>query len=403
MIDHDEILEPETGAEAVEDAGALTETVEGWESEADETEASAEKPAAAPRRFGFYLSPKQAFIGIAVVLFGVLGALLLYLFWLTAPADFTREGGKTQAGLQPIFASYGPGTGKSPKFSGPMGAAFSPDGERIYVADTGNNRIVVLDADGKFIREFGSLGVAKPLQGSARTWDPGELSYPTDVAVDEDGHVYVADFYNDSISVFTAEGKFLRRLPDPYAIAGKGGSGADGGGIAVTAVTVRDGLVYATDTYQIFVFTTKGEFVRQFGKPGTGPSDLDHPGGIAVDTSGRIYVSDSNHNRVIAFTPDGKTIWVSGRPVSDLQAETENTFVLPRGLAVLKDGTMLVADPLNQQITHIDENGKKVAVYGSRGTEAGQVNFPNDVSVQGGRIVLADRQNDRIQVVRLKR
>lgn len=355
----------------------------------------------APRRRGFYLTPRQTFILIASVLAAVLLGLLLYLLWLSMPADFTKEGGKSAAGIVPELTIYGPGTGATPDFAKPMGAAWNQAGSRIYVADTQNNRVVVFNDKGRYVSQFGGFGIAKPLQGARRTWNPGELNYPTDVAVDENDNVYVADFYNDSISVFDANGKFLRRFPDPYKPVGKGSSGQEGGGISVTAVTAQGGKVYATDEFQIFVFSTDGKLLRQFGKPGQAPGDLDRPGGITVDREGRVYVSDSNHNRVTAFSPEGKVLWVLGEQVSDLRKETDNPFVLPRGLTLLRDGSLLVADPLGQQLVKVNELGKVIANYGARGVEEGEVNFPNDVSSRQDRILIADRENNRVQVVRL--
>lgn len=378
------------------------ETIEFDAVQASEAaEVASEASPESTRHAGFYMTPRQAFLLMAGALAVLLVGLAVYLYWITRPGDFTQEGGGEQGGLEPVLAVYGPGKQPSTRFDLPMGVAWSPDGDLIYVADARNNRICVFDSAGKPIREFGELGVAKPLAGSARTWQPGQLSYPVDVAVDRDGKVYVADFYNDSISVFTGEGRFIRRFPDPYAPTGKGSSGNDGGGIAVTAVAVANGKVYATDAYQVFVFTVEGELVRQFGRPGGGPDGLDRPGGIAVDRDGRIYVADSNQNRVIAFSPEGEPLWVTGRPVEGLQEETDNPFVLPRGLAVMRDGSILVADPLAQQLVKMNADGKVVATYGVRGVEAGQLNFPNDVSVVEDRVLVADRQNQRVQVVRL--
>lgn len=356
---------------------------------------------AAPQTKGFYLSPRHAFLIMAGVLSLVLVGLSIQLWWLTRTPDFTKRGGETRRGLIPVLSIYGPGRPPAERFNQPMGVAWNPDGSRLYVADSRNNRICVFDQEGRFITEFGSLGVAKPLPGAARTWDPGELSYPVDVAVGDDGRVYVADFYNDSISVFTEAGRFIRRFPDPYAPAGRGSSGADGGGIAVTAVAVHEGRVYATDTYQVFVFSSEGEYLAQFGRPGMGPDGLDHPGGLTVDRDGRVYVSDSNQNRVKAYTPDGEVLWVSGRPVSGLKDESDNAFVLPRGLSVLRDGSILVADPLGQQLLRVGSDGKVVAEYGERGAEEGLLNFPNDVAASSDLVAVADRQNQRVQVLRL--
>ena len=263
-----------------------------------------------------------------------------------------------------------------------MAAAWGPD-DRIYVADSKNNRIVVFDSKGRYLSQFGEFGIAKPPVGSKITWKPGQLNYPTGVATDTNGDVYVADFNNDSISVFSPAGAFLRRFPDPYRPTGRGSSGAGNSGIAVTAIAVSDGKVYAADSYQVFVFDTQGKLLEQFGRPDAGPIGLDHPNGIAVDTQGRIYVSDSNHNRVTAFSPDGAVLWTTGSPITSLHGASDNPFVLPRGIAVLSDNSILVADPLAHKLVKLSSAGKFVAEYGDRGEEPGQVNFPNGLAALG--------------------
>jgi DNA-binding beta-propeller fold protein YncE len=281
--------------------------------------------------------------------------------------------------------------------------AFGSDG-RIYVSDTENDRIVVFTGGGRFLFEFGAKGIAKPLPGAVNTWEEGLLNYPLGIDADEDGNIYVADFRNDQIQVFDPEGRFIRRFPDPYEPTGKGSSGQDGTGIAVTDVAVHDGKVYALDTYQVFVFTTEGELVDQFGKPGSQLGDLDHPNGIAVAEDGSIYVSDSNHNRVNAYLPDGEAEWSLGEPVSDISMEKqddENPFGLPRGLTVLPDGTVLVVDAFEFELVRISEDGEEIARYGARGVEPAEFNFPNGIDSASDRVGVADKENDRIQILEL--
>lgn len=338
------------------------------------------------------LTIAAAIVGVAVIL-GILLAV-----WLTRGGDDEAD----TNGINVDKVITGPGTGPTPRFLRPSGVAFGPDGE-IYVADTGNNRVVVFDRDGDYLLEFGGLGVAKPAPGADRTWKPGLFSYPTDVAVDETGTVYVADFYNDSVSAFDPEGAFVRRFPDPYKPVGKGSSGQEGGGVAATAVAALEGRVYVTDTYQVFVFSADGTLERQFGRPGADEAGLDHPNGVAVDSAGRVYVADSNNNRVKAYAPDGAVLWTLGGRISDLQSESTEPVVLPRGVAVERAGTLLVADTLGQQLVRLDRDGRVLASFGTRGDAPGQLDFPNDVAVRGDRVLVADRANNRVQVVTLDR
>ncbi|GAB4276376.1 MAG: SBBP repeat-containing protein [Coriobacteriia bacterium] len=356
--------------------------------------------AAVAKRKG--LTPRKAFMVVAIFLAVLLVALLVYILLLMSDKSLLDvfEGGDRPPGVKPLFAIEGPGTGDHPTFDRPLGVAYGPDG-RIYVADTGNNRVCVFDGDGEFLFEFGGFGVLKPAPGVQPTWDAGEFNFPAGIDCDEAGNVYVADFHNDQIQMFDADGEFIRAFPSAFEPVGLGSSGEGGKGIAVTDVAARAGYVYATDRYQVFVFTTEGEFVRQFGKPGNGPGDLDHPNGIAVGEDGTIYVSDSNHNRVSAFTQEGEPIWNLGRIPEGMQDTAEREFGLPRGLAVMDDGNVLVVDAFDFVLVRVSPDGKILSSHGERGVELGQFNFPNDVDVSGDRVVVADKENDRVQVLEL--
>lgn len=347
-------------------------------------------------------SPRRLFIGLAV---GLSVALVVLSAWLVTllskPSGLVVRGGTARAGLAPVMVIEGPGAGAAPRFSRPMGAAFGLDG-RIYVVDTGNNRVCAFDDKGAFLFEFGGFGVRKPLPGGHFTWAPGRLNYPIGIDVDRtDGSVYVADFRNDQIQKFTSEGAFVAAFPDPTKVAGRGGSGQDGRGIAVTDVAVSGGRVYATDTYQVFVFGSDGRLIEQFGKPGSGAADLDHPNGVTVGRDGTIYVSDSNHARLIAFDPKGKRLWSVGDPPAS--AEASGALGMPRGLSTLDDGSIVVADAFMFDLPVIGADGRMLSTFGERGDKPGQFNFPNDVSASGGLLLVTDKENNRVQVLRLVR
>jgi len=346
------------------------------------------------------ISARQAFLMLALLLAVALIALIVYLFLLSGSSGLVTLGGQVKAGIQPVLTIEGPGTGQLPRFDRPLGAAFAPDGT-IYVADSGNDRICVFDKDGTFLREFGGHGIAKPLPGADTTWEPGTFNFPAGLDVDAGGNLYVADFRNDQIQVFDSTGTFLRRFPDPTAVVGKGSSGQEGTGIAVTDVAVRGDRVYATDEFQIFVFSVEGELLGQFGRPGTEPGEMDRPNGVDVAENGTVYVSDSNNNRVQALSPTGESIWVAGERTPGLRKESDNPFALPRGLTVLNDESLLVVDAFAFALIEVGVDGVVGASWGERGVEPGQFNFPNSVDDLDDLLVVADKENDRVQVLRL--
>lgn len=348
----------------------------------------------------FMLTPRRAFGLLAVALGVILIALLVYLLWFLGRPEVLTES-EPKAGIQPIWQSYGPGEGELPLFERPMGVAVGR-GNRIYVTDSGNNRVCVFDAQGRFIRTFGRFGVAKPAPGVTATYEPGSLNYPVGIDTDDEGNVYVASFRNDSIEVYDAEGTPLRRFPDPAVPTGQGSSGFGGAGIAVTDVAVHENRVYATDSYQVFVFSLEGELLDQWGRPGTGPGDLDHPNGLAVSgDGGTIYVSDSNHGRVSAFTPEGEPLWQLGEIPEGVNDRPEGEVQLPRGLTVMPDDSLLVSDAFAFALLRISPEGEVITQYGERGVDPAQLNFANDVDALRGFVVIADKENGRIQLVRL--
>ncbi len=344
------------------------------------------------------LTPRQSYLLLAAVLFVLLIALIaLLILYLLRTGGFTARGGETIAGLTPVLVIEGPGRGENPSFSRPMGAAFGPNG-RIYVTDTNHNRVAVFSSRGRYLFEFGGFGIAKPLAGYEATWEEGLMNSPLGIEVDDNGDVYVADFRNDQIQVFDSRGSFLRRFPDPGELVGRGSSGQDGTGIAVTDIALWGDLVYAVDSYQVVAFTKKGEFVRQFGRPGTGPGQLERPNSIAIMPDSTVIVADSNNGRIQAFTIDGAYKWETG-----LRGGTPYEFGLPRGVAVLDDATVAVIDAFGFSVVLLDSGGEPIGSYGSRGVLPAQLNFPNGIDAAGDLILVADKENDRVQVLRVER
>ena len=171
------------------------------------------------------------------------------------------------------------------QFNNPLFITFNSVNGKLYVADTCNSCVQVLNSDLTFSSTFGSYGSGK-----------GQFNHPYGIACDATGNVYVADFDNYRIQVFTAEGRFLR----VFSSFGFGRGGLDCPcGLAVDS----NGFVYVSEHFKrrVSVFTSEGRFVKSFGEHGNGPRQFACPRGLAVDSYGVLYVCDSNNNRVQIF------------------------------------------------------------------------------------------------------
>jgi DNA-binding beta-propeller fold protein YncE len=175
-------------------------------------------------------------------------------------------------------------------FWGPRGIAVNEQGN-VFVADTGNKRIVIFDEDGNYITEFGTAG-----------FDPGQFDEPVGVAVAPvSGTVYVTDTWNQRIQAFTpnADGTFYSPARQWDVSAWFGQSLDNKPFIAVGG----DEHVFITDPegYRIIEFTSNGEFVRTWGDFGSAPEEIGLAAGVAVDKLGLVWVTDAGNNRILRY------------------------------------------------------------------------------------------------------
>jgi predicted membrane-bound mannosyltransferase/DNA-binding beta-propeller fold protein YncE len=182
------------------------------------------------------------------------------------------------------------GQGEQPEaFWGPRDVAVDNKG-RVFVTDTGNKRIVVFDSNGGFLTQFGEPGM-----------DPGQLDEPVGLAVDADNNVYVVDTWNQRIQVFMTGDNALTYLPFRQweAPAWYGQSLDNKPYIAVDA----QGHVFIADPegYRVLEFTGKGEPVRSWGDFGVNSDMFGMPASVAVAPDGSIWVVDAGNSRLMRF------------------------------------------------------------------------------------------------------
>jgi sugar lactone lactonase YvrE len=124
----------------------------------------------------------------------------------------------------------------------------------------------------------------------------GQLLYPSDIAVDASGTVYVAERLRDRIQKFSGDGKFLGKF-------GNQPSGYEEQG-SVKITVDASGNVYVADS-RVRIFNRHGKLISQFGTANTGHKGPIRPTGIAVDAKGNVFVAyhDNDGTRIHKFRP----------------------------------------------------------------------------------------------------
>ena len=173
----------------------------------------------------------------------------------------------------------------------PSGMAIDTENRFLYVVDIGKQQIAVFDADNfKLLRYVG--GPPKKVNDDS----PGTFTKPSNVAVDGDGNVYVADTFNNRVQIFDADGNFI-------SMFGKNGDAlgtfARPKGIAVD----KDGHIWVADAMQnrVQIFDKEGHVLGYFGSYGTLPGQFALATGMFIDKNNRVFVADQMKGRVQMF------------------------------------------------------------------------------------------------------
>lgn len=175
-----------------------------------------------------------------------------------------------------------------PSVERPTGVAIDRTRGRIYVADTGHSR-----SETHTVKVFDTSGGLVGTIGREKGGEPGQFMFPTYLAVDPAGNLYVTDTLNSRVQVFDPDGKYLRSFGQRGNAWGMFDKPK---GVALDAF----GNLYVVDSgwSNVQIFNQKGQVLLFFGGRGPIPGMLMNPTAIAIDRNNRIYVGDYLNHRI---------------------------------------------------------------------------------------------------------
>ncbi len=373
-------------------------------------------PAAAARAF--------ALAGLWLIAVAAASAQMQLLPGITAVAGNGTAGYSGDSGLA-----------TSAELDSPVDVAFDSAGN-WYIADNINCRIrKVTIATGDISTVAGNGTCGYNSDGIAAT--SAELNGPNSVAIDSSGNIYLADYTNNRIRKVTILSGYIS------TVAGTGTAGYSGDGAAATSAELDTPSGVAVDSSgNIYIADRANDRVRKVtistgyistvagngsscGSPAGGCGDgsaatsanLTSPNSVALDSSGDIYIADSGDNRireVTISTGNISTLAGNGTPgySGDGAAATSAEINGPNGAALDSSGNIYISDTQNRRIRVVNAGTGYISTLAGSGTEgatgnggpaiSAELDDPKQITVDGlGNVYLADATAEEVRKVQL--
>jgi len=325
-------------------------------------------------------------------------------------------------------AGYGGDSGPATvaQISAPEGLNVDAN-NNLYIADMSNNRVRIVNANGvisTFAGQNGLFGEGYPATNS-------ELSNPQDVATDGAGNIYVADMYNHRVRMINATTGIMTTVAGG-GISGYADGFSGDGGPATLAALYYPSAVAVDAAGNLYICDQDNQRVRKVntsgiistiagngtagflgnGSPAVG-AELHYPTGVAVDASGNVYICDNNNQRVRKVSTTGTITTIAGTGtvgyLGDGGPAIDAELSYPVGVAVDAAGNVYIGDQGNSAIRMVDTSGTITTIAGNGGSgysgDGGpaawaELSFPQAVKVDNaGNIYIADDGNNAVRVI----
>jgi DNA-binding beta-propeller fold protein YncE len=280
-------------------------------------------------------------------------------------------------GLEPV-AIMAQGKLGSSALNRPTGIAMDFQGN-IFISDTGNDRVVKCDDQGRFLAETGGFGSGA-----------GEFNRPAYIATDNGLNLYVVDAQNKRIQRLDRNLNFISAIDIP------GDQDLPGLGLPEGIALTPSGGILVSDIEGDLLIELSGfsEYKTAYGGFGEAEGGLRDPLGVFVDRNGDIYVADSRNDRVAVFDQFGNFLRSLG----------EKLLKGPAGVTVSRNGSVYVANHGGNSLAVLGSEGDLIAEYGKLERGLMSLSGPTDLEFgPKGKIFLVDSGNHRVVVFEVLR
>jgi uncharacterized protein (TIGR03437 family) len=280
----------------------------------------------------------------------------------------------TIAGTGTLGYSGDKAAATSATLNAPAGLGFDSSGN-LYIADTGNN--VIRKITGTTITTVAGIqGQGPGYGGDLGPATSANLAFPTAVAVDSAGNLYIADNGNSLIRQVDTKGNIISFLGSGARLIAPNGLWFDATGALYIADSGNARVAkYVAPTLSNFAGNLTAGFAGDGGQAIR--AQLNKPSGVTVDAAGNVYVADTNNSRIRKITADGTITTIAGKGGGAYSGDggpaTSAALNFPRSIAVSSNGTVYIADTGNHVIRVLTPTFPTIGGVGNAASGAARI------------------------------
>ncbi len=302
-------------------------------------------------------------------------SLVLYMLFFSSLLIAQVPGNELQLQLK-FIRTIGERGDAPGQFESPASLDVSPMG-RLYVVDTGNNRIQQFDELGKLVSHIGGFG-----------WESGQFQQPMDIDSGNALDLYIADQENNRIERYDKDLNWISSLYSDDALEENLRFAFP---VSLSINMHGELFIIDRDYKRTLKFNSQFEPIIRFGDFDWGDGALKTPVHIHVSQNDKVYISDQEAGCVKVYDDYGNYLYDMGN----------EQLSSPTGLCTGPKNLLIVADSVQDQLLFFDVNGRLVYTFGASGDAFGAFNKPGDVSCFRDNLYVADTGNHRIQLFKL--